>query len=66
MKVHPEITLPVYCPEVGIAHIWEVLIMILHVNPKTTNSGLADVVYDDDGENSDDDDDRVAKFWIAS
>ena len=36
------------------------------MNPKTTNSGLADVVYDDDGENSDDDDDRVAKFWIAS
>ena len=33
--------------------------MILHVNPKTTNSGLADVVYDD--ENSDDDGDRVAK-----
>ena len=34
--------------------------MNLHVNPKTTNSGLADVVYDDD-ENSDDDGDRVAK-----
>ena len=38
--------------------------MILHVNPKTTNSGLADVVYDDDDdddENTDDDGDRVAK-----
>ena len=36
--------------------------MILHVNPKTTNSGLADVVYDDDDdEKSDDDGDRVEK-----